>query len=250
MYSVKSLIRYQLHFVTILFLGISSSLWAISAKSYLMPMAWLVILFSLVTLNNPREFKYFLKRFAQIGTTLIIISILQIIFRREGTVLFVWRQYPLIYSEGLREAILLWIRFMILFELANVFAHISLFNFLLFLNKLRLPLKLSLLFLNTLKLIPFIFSEAKQALWFLRFRGIQMSKLSIRNKFLALRKLLFPLLMRGIHYTSYSALALELRGYGETGPKKIPMRYPLRLVDYGFILFIFILNGIGFFIHC
>lgn len=239
------LINKQLNFVSILFLGISASLWAIAATNYIMPIIWLLVLCILVILNSPYEFSRFFKRFAQIGLALVIISLVQILFRREGVVLISWNQFPLVFSVGLREAILVWIRFMILFVLANIFAQISLFNFLLFVNKIGLSLKLSFLFLTTLKLIPFIFSEAKRALWFLRFRGIQISKLSISNKFLALRKLLFPLLMRGIHYTSYSALALEARGYGEVGTKKIPQAYPLRLWDFGFILLTLILNGFG-----
>lgn len=242
---MPTLISKQLHFVTILVLGLSASLWAITATNFTMPVVWLLLLCILVALNNPLEFRHFFKRFAQIGSTLIILSLFQIIFRRQGEVLIWWNQFPLIFSVGLREAILLWIRFMILFVLANIFAQVSLFNFLLFANKIRLSLKLSLLFLITLKLIPFIFSEAKRGLWFLRFRGIQISKLSLRNKLLAFRKLLFSLLMRGIQYTSYSALALEIRGYGKSSTPQIPQAYPLRFLDYGFILLSAILNGFG-----
>ena len=126
------LINRQLHFFTILILGVSASLWAIAATSYIMPITWLMMLYILVTLNSPSEFRHFLKRFTQIGLLLVGISFLQIIFRRQGTVLVSWHQFPLIYSVGLREAILLWIRFMILFVLANIFAQVSLFNFLLF----------------------------------------------------------------------------------------------------------------------
>lgn len=238
----------RLHFVSILLLGISSSVWAITAQHYLMPTVWLVLLTILVSLDNPHEFSFFWKRFSQIGATLISISLLQIIFRRSGTIILEVHQFPLIYSEGLREAILLWIRFMILFVLARIFAQVSLFHFLLVMNKSRISLEMSLLLLTTLKLIPFIFTEAKRALWFLRFRGVHIRQLSLRHKFWALKKLLYPLLMQGIHYTSYSALALELRGYGKRGTYRIPQAYPLQRFDWFFILFIICVNSIGLFV--
>ncbi|MCI0496119.1 energy-coupling factor transporter transmembrane protein EcfT [candidate division KSB1 bacterium] len=233
--------------MSILLLGISSSVWAIAAQDYVMPIIWLVILLAIVSIDNPHEFQFFLKRFSQIGVTLISISLLQIIFRRAGTVVLAVHQFPLVYSEGLREAILLWIRFMILFVLARVFAQVSLFHFLLFMNKSRFSLEMSLLLLTTLKLIPFIFTEAKRALWFLCFRGINIRQLSLRHKFWALKKLLYPLLMRGMHYTSYSALALELRGYGKRGAYRIPQAYPLQGIDWILILFIIGVNSIGIF---
>ena len=152
---------------------------------------------------------------------------------------------PLIYSEGAREAILLWIRFMILFVLAKIFAQVSLFHFLLFMNKLGLSLRLSLLFQIALKLIPFIFHEAQKALWFLRFRGIDLRSLSIRNKFSAIRKLLYAVLIRGIHYASYSAMALETRGYGVQHKVKIRQQYPLALIDYALIASVLLINIYG-----
>jgi energy-coupling factor transport system permease protein len=170
------------------------------------------------------------------------VSFIQILFRREGAILVRWNDFPLIYTDGAREATLVWIRFMILFVLAKVFAQVSLFHFLIFMNKLGLSLRLSLLFQTTLKLIPFIFNEARKALWFLRFRGIDLRSLSIRHKFSAIRKLLYPLLIRGIHYASYSALALEVRGFGVTKKVKIDEKYPLTFIDYFIISITLLLN--------
>src|SRR4030042_6934333 len=128
--------KLEIHFSTILLLGISVSIWAILATDYFMPVLWLTILCLFVIFTNPHEFKHFFRRFAQIGATLAVVSLLQIIFRREGKVLLSWHQIDLVFSIGLREAILLWIRFMLLFVLANILAQVSLFNFLLFINKI------------------------------------------------------------------------------------------------------------------
>ncbi len=235
----------QIHFLSILILGISSSVWAVAAKHYLMPLIWLGLLSILVITHDPGEFRHFIKRFTQLGSALIIVSFIHILFRREGAILFRWNDIPLIYSDGAREAILVWIRFMILFVLAKIFTQVSLFHFLVFLNKLGLSLQMSLLFQTTLKLIPFIFYEARKALWFLRFRGIDLRSLSIKHKFSAIRKLLYPLLIRGIHYASYSALALETRGFGVVQKVKIDQKYPLRFIDYSIISITLLLNFWG-----
>ena len=237
---------FDLHFLTFLFIGLSASLWAIFDVRFLMPIVWLIFLCILVTLNNPHEFSKFFKRFTQIGATLLVISFLQIVFRRNGNILLTFRNFPLVYSVGLREAILLWIRFMIIFAMAYVLAGVSTFKFLLFSNKAGFSINLSLLLLITLKLIPFIFSEAKRSLWFLRFRGIQFGNLTLRRKFVASKQLIFSLLMRSIDYVSYSALALEMRGYGKANTGKIERTYPLKCIDWGLIGLTIFLNIFGF----
>lgn len=232
----------NIHFLSILIIGISSSVWAVSARQFLMPLIWLVLLSISMIIYDPGEFRYFIKRFTQLGSALIVVSLIQILFRRDGAILLRWNDIPLIYSDGAREAILVWIRFMILFVLAKIFSYVSLFHFLLFLNKLRFSLRLSLLFQTTLKLIPFIFNEGKKTLWFFRFRGVDLGTLSIKAKFVAIRKLIFPLLIRGIHYVSYSALALECRGYGVAQKIKIDEKYPMEFIDYIIISVTMFLN--------
>ena len=239
-------LKVNYHFLSILLLGISASLWAVCDTKLLMPMIWLVLLCAFVLLRDPGEFQRFAKRFVKIGLTLLGISLLQIIFRRNGTVLLSIKNFPIVYEIGLREALLLWIRFMILFALAHIMAEVSVFNFLLFTDKIRLPLNLGLLLLMTIKLMPFIFSEARRSLWFLRFRGIDLRRLSIKNKIIALKQLLYSLLMRSIEYVFHTALALELRGYGSSAQVRIPRAYPLHTQDVCMIFFIGIVNLAGF----
>ena len=83
----------KIHFLSVLILGISSSIWAVFAKNVWMPIIWLFFLSLLILTNNLKEFKFFIKRFLQIGITLIFISFLQIIFRRQGHVLISVNQF-------------------------------------------------------------------------------------------------------------------------------------------------------------
>ncbi len=242
-----SVVRADFHFFTILLLGCSATIWAVAETGYIMPILWLIILSTWIIFTAPQEFKMFLRRVSQIGLVLTVISLVQIAFRRQGEVILAIRSWPVVFSDGLREAILLWIRFMIIFMLAYIFSRVSFYEFLLFLTQLRVPLQFSLLLLTTLKFIPFIFQEAKKGLWTIRFRGIDIGQLSLRGKYLTLRKLLLPLLIRGIHYAAFSSLALELRGYGAVDRIAIPQSYPLRAIDYGVGLLIIAINLWGLF---
>ena len=237
------------HFLLLLILGISSSLWAVMDKNGLMSAIWLFTLWSMVWIINTREIRRFFKRLIHIGSALIIFSLLQIIFRRQGAVLLKAGEFVIVTSEGLRESILLWIRFMILFALAFIMARVSLFNFLLFSNKIRIPLNMGLLLLMTMKLIPFIFSEAKRGLWFFRFRGLRIREISVRQRIIAGRQLVYTLLMRSMDYLSDSALALELRGYGRSGHIHLSESYPLCRKDWVGICILCFLNGFGFWIY-
>ena len=239
------ILRSKFHFLTIFLIGCSATLWAVYETKFLMPLIWLVFLTIWVILTEPAEFKMFFRRLYQVALLLIMVSLLQIVFRREGEILLSIKSFPIVFSTGLREAVLLWIRFMIIFMLAYVFAQVSLFEFLLFLNKIKISLQFSLLLLTTLKFIPFIFNEAKKGLWTIRFRGTDIRKLNIKGKYITLKKLLMPLLFRGIHYASFSSLALELRGYGAVNRVKITQNYPLKMIDYGVLIFVLIVNLIG-----
>ncbi|MDZ7319029.1 MAG: energy-coupling factor transporter transmembrane protein EcfT [candidate division KSB1 bacterium] len=233
------------HFLTMFLLGGSATAWAVYAKALLMPLIWLLLLSFWIIISAPSEFKMFWRRFYHLGLLLFVVSFLQIIFRRQGAVLVSLAGMPLVYSEGLREAVLLWIRLSILFMLAFYFAQASVFEFLIVMNKIRLPLQLSLLLLTTLKFIPFVFDEAQRGLWTIRFRGIDVGKLKLREKLLMFRKLLIPILFRGMHFASYSSLALELRGYGISGRIIIDQRYPLRWLDYLLLVVVVATNAFG-----
>jgi len=237
------------HFTPLLFLGLSSSLWAVMDRQGVMSGVWLLILWIFVLIIHPKEIQKFLKRLLHIGLALIAFSLLQLIFRRQGSPVFIINDFVLVTTDGLREALLLWIRFMILFALAFLMARVSIFHFLLFTNKIHIPLNMGLLLMMTLKLIPFIFSEAKRGLWFFRFRGLRIRELSFKERVIAARQLIYALLMRSMNYLSDSALALELRGYGRLGRYHFSHPYSLKLKDWGVIFIVCLVNGFGFWIY-
>lgn len=220
-------------------------MWAVLARDFVFPLLWLVFLSTWIIASEPNEFKQFFYRFSQIGSMLLMVSLIQIIFRRSGDVVLAFKDFPIIFSDGLNEAILLWIRFMIIFMLAYIFSQVALFEFFIFMNKIHISLQFSLLLLTTIKFIPFIFDVAKKGLWSVRFRGIQLKELSIKNKYLVLRKILIPMLFQGMQYASISSLGLELRGYGVSHSVKVDDQYQLKKHDFFALTCVFVFNLSG-----
>ncbi|MBN1348923.1 hypothetical protein JXJ21_05900 [candidate division KSB1 bacterium] len=220
------------HILTLFIISISASFWAIFSAKFLMPVAWLVFLFILLFFSHSQGHRRFLYQVARIAILLLFVSLIQVIFRREGDVLLAVDSFPLIFSEGAREAVLLWIRFMIIFEMAQLFALVSGFEFLSFCNSVGLSLNLSMLLLVTFQLMPRVWAEAKRAWWFLRFRGLSFGSLPFKQKVVALRQLVFAILMRSIQYIPHASLALELRGYGHAECGKLQQPYPFRMKDF------------------
>lgn len=241
-------INSKLHFFSILFAGCSATFWAVAARDYFIPVSWLLILIVFVVLTQRTGMKIFVQRFSGIGAVLLIVSLFQIIFRRQGAILFQWNEFPLIYADGLREAFLLWNRFLMIFILAYLFSKIPVFEFFVFLNKIGITIQFSLLLLTTIRFIPFMASEMKKGMWTLKFRGVNLSDLKLKDKYLNVRKILKPLLFRGLQYASYSSLALEMRGYGSYQRVNFPVKYALKLLDYVVIILVIIFNIISVFL--
>ncbi len=225
----------ELHFFTFFMIGTSASYWAIFSNDFIIPLLWLFVLLTLVSVFNLQEIRRFFSRFLKFGLALLIFSMLHLVFRREGVVLVSLSNFPIIYRNGFHEALLLWFRFLNILALSSLFARMSPFKFILFCQKIYIPLNFSLLLLTTLRIFPFILTEVKNGVWFLRFRGILIESLSFRDKMKAGKQLLYSLILRSLQFGSQTALALELRGYGGSSKGKIIQKYQLQLIDY-FIL--------------
>ncbi|MBN2414345.1 hypothetical protein JXO52_00810 [bacterium] len=231
--------------ISLLLMGLSATAWAVAGQSVVMPLVWLALLLFFILVMQPEDIPYFLRRLLKTATVLVGVSLLQVLFRRSGRPLVSVAGVELVFSDGFREAVLLWIRFMILFLLARVMACASIFQFLVLGDKMKIPLNFSLLLLLTVKLLPFIYAEGRRVLWFFRFRGISFRSLPLREKSVAVKQLASAVLLRSVEYVFHSALTLELRGYGQPRTGRIPARIPFRAADLGLILLTLILNVAG-----
>jgi len=224
------------HPAVLLFLGLTASLWAVADRVGAMSLFWLVALCAMVYHESPAAFGHFFRRLSKLAVTLLLVSVLQIVFRRQGEPLWAVRGVVLITHDGGLEAVLLWIRFLILFALAVLMAGIRLFEFLVLLSRWRVPLQFSLLLAMTLKLIPFMFKEAKRVLFYFRFSGLRMTQLSMKDRFRAVREMMTALLIRSMTYLFDTAMALEMRGWGGAEGVRLHLPLPLSSKDQCLLL--------------
>ena len=230
---------------TLLFLGLTASLWAVADGRGTMSLVWLGLLCAMVYRERPAEFRQFFRRLSKLGISLVVISLLQIVFRRTGASVLVFKGVTLATHDGVLEAALLWIRFMILFALAALLARIRLFDFLALLGKLRVPLSLSLMLSMTLRLIPSIFHEARRVLFFFRFSGLRFGDLGVRARFQAAREMISALLMRSMTYLFDTAMAMELRGWAQPQARRLEAPLPFSRADAFLLALAVGVNGAG-----
>ena len=233
----------------LLLFGLTASLWAVADGRGLMSLVWLVLLCGLVYRQNPGEFRHFFRRLSKLGLSLILVSLLQIIFRRTGAAVLVYKGVVLATHDGVLEAGLLWVRFMILFALASILARIRLFDFLVLLGKLRVPLSLGLMVSMTIRLIPGIFQEARRVLFFSRFSGLQFRRLRVRDQLRAAREMIYALLMRSMAYLFDTAMAMELRGWAQPGARRLEAPLPLSRSDGVLLILAVVVNGAGIWLY-
>ena len=228
--------------MTVLFLSLSAGFWAVTSHSIPVYLIWLIFLGMIAVWINYRDLLSFFSQTGKIGAVLVLVSLVQLIFRREGVVLLSILEFPLVYSSGVLEAILFWNRIMILFLLTFLLSSISPFHFLLASRKTGIPLRFSMRLFTALTMIPAIIREGRASLWFFRFRGLQFYELRLKDKCTAVRQILYALLMRNMNMLFKSALALELRGYGQKKAGNIPQPYPLATPDIVLSVIVVALN--------
>ncbi|MCK5147334.1 hypothetical protein KAR48_11295 [bacterium] len=233
------------HPAPILFIGLTASLWAVADHRGIMSIIWLIILCSIIYHLQPDEFSHFFRRITKLALTLLFVSFLQILFRRSGQPVLVYKTIVLATHDGMLEAGLLWIRFLILFSLATLLPRISLYQFLVLLGKLRIPLQFGLMLTMTLKLIPGVFKEAKLVMFFFRFSGLRFRKLNIHDRFKSVKEIISALLMRSLAYLPDTALALELRGWDQTTGRRLESPLSMKLKDRMWLTGAIFINLLG-----
>ena len=220
------------HIIPILILGSSASLWSILETRFLMPLLWMGFLSLFIFWTNRNEWRKLVRRILHVGFMLILVSLLQVVFRREGSVFLSIGRLPLVYSGAVREAVLIWIRYMILFMSAALFLQKPSFEIVTFLNRIGFSMRFCLLMLAAFRMIPSIFMEAKRVLFFLRFRGIRIRTLPFTQKIRAFRQFAYALLMQSMETVFATGYGIAGRGFRSTGAGRLPVDTPMRARDY------------------
>jgi len=208
----------------------------------------LLILFGmcilLVFVLNPTK-----KRFALLWPRLrflliliIFLFIMQLLFRHDGTVLFHWK-FITLYSEGMRIALIVSIRLLILLLIVSLLFDIPYYNFILALRGWKFPYELCLMIASTFYFVRMFEEQLKSTKEQLRFREISLRKIFLFKKLKAYSAIIFPVLAQAMHTVRYRAIALDIKGFRLHPTRTYYISPKLKWFDYliqilAFLIFI------------
>lgn len=169
------------------------------------------------------------------------ISVLQLLFRREGATL-VRFAYLSITAGGLNWAIIMFMRLASVVLCAHTIAQNSFKDFQVAFSALHLPEEISFMLSFGVQLIPNFSKAIKGFMQSLRLRGIEPKSLSWQNRIKIYRILAISSLADIISNSSKAAIALELRGFRSEGKRSFLHKQKFSPADAfcitGLILFI------------
>lgn len=223
-------IKRMLHPLSYIFICILYSSLAI-ATSNIQNLFILLMLATLLEVRNGikstwRRF-FGLHRFALLFLSIVVI---QILFRREGEVLY--RLGALIvYEKGISLSVILSLRIATIYLCAQSLSKLDFTLFKAAFAKLHLPEEISFMVSYMAQLIPHLHERFKTQMQYLCERGIDFQKCPLRDKLEIYRILAFSTIANVIQDSTKQAISLELRGFRSKGKRSSIHDLPLRSYD-------------------
>lgn len=158
-------------------------------------------------------------RLRRLLLTFAAIFVVQSLFNRSGQPLLVLGQLTLIYSGGLLMGLHFVFRMLVIIICAAALATSNSRDTIQGLVQLKLPYTLCFMATTAIGFIPLLANEISDTLTALKFRGVNLQKIPVRQKAHALTYLFFPVLIQVLGRAHELSVALELRGF-QVGQKR------------------------------
>jgi energy-coupling factor transport system permease protein len=171
-----------------------------------------IMLILLVSLPGSNRAKRLLRRLRGMLPLLAGLFIAQVVFRRDGVVLWEWG-FLKITTLGISAGVSSMERWLVVLFTAGLLFDYPFSAWLNALRAWRAPADFAFLVAVTMQFIPMLearFKESREALFL---RGIDLSRLPWGQRLTAYRTLVFPILGKTLWQTRYMAISLELRGF-------------------------------------
>jgi energy-coupling factor transport system permease protein len=210
--------RVDLHpvFHILLCLLLSSLVFAVSSPLNLLALSLVAFFYASLRISNGLRGAF--KTLRRSFPLLLSIAIVQLLFRRQGEV--IWSFGFLTFrSVGLNLAILLCLRLITVIYAARILAALSFQDFSLAFATLKLPEELSFMLSYAVHLVPRFLFDLKGFVTGLKLRGIDPGKLSFSKRLQVFKMLAVASLAEIIRTSEISATALELRGFRSKGKR-------------------------------
>ncbi|MCB5270877.1 MAG: energy-coupling factor transporter transmembrane protein EcfT [Candidatus Cloacimonetes bacterium] len=173
---------------------------------------------------------------------IVSVSIIQLIFRRGGAVIF--ELGPLkIYSDAVNYALMIGLRLMVIYFCARSLTKLDFSGYRAAFSKIHLPEELSFMISYMVHLIPQLSLRFKGQMAELHERGLKLKNMKLPAKLTIYKILALSSLADIILQSGQQAIALELRGFRSSGKRSSLHILSFGLWDLG-ILIILIVQSI------
>ncbi|MCB5261611.1 MAG: energy-coupling factor transporter transmembrane protein EcfT [Candidatus Cloacimonetes bacterium] len=158
---------------------------------------------------------------------LLSVSIIQLIFRRGGNVIFALGPCK-IYSDAANYSLMISLRLMVIYFCARSLTKLDFSDYRSAFSKIHLPEELSFMISYMVHLIPELGARFKEQMAELQQRGIRLQKMKTKAKLTIYKILALSSLAEIILQSGQQAIALELRGFRSSGK-----RSSLHILSFG-----------------
>ena len=167
----------------------------------------------------------------------ISLAILQLLFRREGSV--IWRLFFLSFTDsGLYWSAVISLRLVTVVLCAKALAVNSFQDFQAAFAKLHIPEEFAFMLSYGVQLVPGFLAQIKGYIRCLQIRGIEPAKLPWTKRLQVYKLLAVSALAGIISGSTRSAIALELRGFRSQGKRSYLHNRSFNLGDWGAIMLV------------
>lgn len=176
--------------------------------------ALLAITMALLFILRPsaKARKQLLIRISRLGRIILVIFIFQLLFRRNGNVIFEFSLLR-ITDIGINYALASSLRFFLIILVAGLLMDYPFQDYLIALNAWKFPYEISFIVAATIHFLPVFKRIFDNKMETLALRNISLKKLTLKQRLKAFRTLLIPVLANAIHNIQNRAISLELRAF-------------------------------------
>ncbi|HEX37805.1 MAG TPA: energy-coupling factor transporter transmembrane protein EcfT [Candidatus Cloacimonetes bacterium] len=189
------------------------------------------IFFIFVLQPSKERFSLLWKRLKILIIIIVILFIMQLLFRHDGNILFHWK-WITVYTEGFFIALQVSLRLLILFLVVSLLFDIPYYDFLLALRSWKLPYEFSLMVASTFYFVRAFEDQFRFTKELLIIREISFKKIPLFNKFQAFSTVLFPVIARTLQTIKYRAISLDIRGFRLYSQRTEFISHKLKWFDY------------------
>lgn len=170
-----------------------------------------------IVMSNDRG-RVFLYRLYRLMPLLLMVFMLQILFRRGGNTLWSYG-WLRIDSNGIYQALMISLRFIIIISCAAILSGLSFVDFRNAFACVRLPEEISFMVAYVIRFVVYLDKYFRDAQKSLSLRGIRNKNLSLRQRLQVFQIIAVSTLADALSKSQMQAIALELRGFRSLGKR-------------------------------